>query len=480
MESQYVKKALDTSADMLTVMEYIKAVDYPINAFMIDRFYHTLGNDQLIYLDDELIQWVGYDAKTAKNRKINFMRLLQNNTLGVDYYEYDNAEYKKFITSLEVLASISNIYPDTTLFDGRGKATIKHLLLTPNCFRNILMQINTPKARQVRSYYITIEQLFKDYIEYQTEFKQIQQGILLQKNEQLRLKAEETTEIIKQELESKQLALASAAEKLAEQDKQLANTRLVSNELLSYKKFITKDESLYVITSKLYAKQGLFKIGKTKSIKPRVSQLNTGHAPGDELFVAAEFKTGNAKHLEDRVHFVLQHHRVINNREFFHLPFPIICRIIEKLNNNLISEQDLMNEATQILYELQNKSFDSIEWDENVVYSDNLLEAPRPVLLLEGATPAPEAVPPAEEVPQVAAEPAPQYFIPELKLTEEAAIALVEVILGKLGPEKIAKLKALNQAIRDSVRPRPAFKAKLWRNLIFSSADKHGIKIQKR
>jgi hypothetical protein len=52
----------------------------------------------------------------------------------------------------------------------------------------------------------------------------------------------------------------------------------------------------------------------------------------------------------------------------------------------------------------------------------------------------------------------------EAPLAEAAAIALVEQTLGQLGTEKTAKIKAINQAIRDAVRPKSAFKAKM-RNL---------------
>ena len=73
----YIETALAASKDeLLTVIEFIKVAEFPIDVFMIDRFWNTMEEDRLIYVDDELISWMGYANTTAKDRKKNFMQLL--------------------------------------------------------------------------------------------------------------------------------------------------------------------------------------------------------------------------------------------------------------------------------------------------------------------------------------------------------------------------------------------------------------------
>ena len=62
----YIDKAINSSDDMLTVVEFIKATNYPIDTFMIDRFWHSMEEDKLIYIDDELIKWMGYSNSEKK------------------------------------------------------------------------------------------------------------------------------------------------------------------------------------------------------------------------------------------------------------------------------------------------------------------------------------------------------------------------------------------------------------------------------
>ena len=59
--AQYVRAALERD-ELLTVAEFIKVTEFPIDMFMIDRFWSTLKDDQLIYVDDELIYLDGLSS----------------------------------------------------------------------------------------------------------------------------------------------------------------------------------------------------------------------------------------------------------------------------------------------------------------------------------------------------------------------------------------------------------------------------------
>ena len=54
--NDYIEMALAASEELLTVIEFIEVTKFPIDAFMIDRFWNSMEEDRLIYVDDELIR----------------------------------------------------------------------------------------------------------------------------------------------------------------------------------------------------------------------------------------------------------------------------------------------------------------------------------------------------------------------------------------------------------------------------------------
>ena len=101
--SDYIEKALSESDELLTVIDFIKVTKFPIDAFMIDRFWNTMEEDQLIYVDEELIRWMGYSCAAMRDRKCDFIGLSSS----CDEKYYDNKQYTDFLLRARGLA------PDT-------------------------------------------------------------------------------------------------------------------------------------------------------------------------------------------------------------------------------------------------------------------------------------------------------------------------------------------------------------------------------
>ena len=93
----------ETNANkLMTVMEWVAATDYPIDKFALDKFWYSLQEGQLIYVDDALVQWMGYSDTEARRRKNVFMKLLTAEAkAGADYYVFSNDEYITFLSDHE-------------------------------------------------------------------------------------------------------------------------------------------------------------------------------------------------------------------------------------------------------------------------------------------------------------------------------------------------------------------------------------------
>jgi hypothetical protein len=140
-QMDYIAKALELP-EMLTVVDFIHETAYPIDTFMIDRFWNTINDERLVYVDDELIRWMGYSNEETRKRKRDFMYLLKEaneGSEGMDYYHYSNDEYKEFFAGVIAPA---NIYPPPG--EGRGYVSAKHFLLSPNTLRSTMMRSPLP------------------------------------------------------------------------------------------------------------------------------------------------------------------------------------------------------------------------------------------------------------------------------------------------------------------------------------------------
>jgi phage anti-repressor protein len=171
IKNPYIKKAFECSINNITGMplkEFVKVVDYPIDPFMVDNFFVNLNDDIPIYVTNELTEWCGYSGNKDDKRR-RFKDLLENNfTLDKEYWVYSNKEYEEYYdNSICGPPQIENTtqFPNPSEF--RGKNKTKHLVLSVDCFKQVMMMLNTPKAKDIRLYYLALEKLIKIYAKYQ-------------------------------------------------------------------------------------------------------------------------------------------------------------------------------------------------------------------------------------------------------------------------------------------------------------------------
>ncbi len=124
--TQYIDTAL-THRHELTVVEFVKLVNYPIDTFMLTRFWDTLGDRKLpIYVDDDLIKRFGYSNVDAAGRKRAFVSLLSSFREGSDYLKYTNEGYATF-RKLICAGPHMTSYPDVDKSHGKNP-TIHYFL----------------------------------------------------------------------------------------------------------------------------------------------------------------------------------------------------------------------------------------------------------------------------------------------------------------------------------------------------------------
>ena len=482
-------------APLMTVMEWVIATNYPIDRLYLDKFWYSLQEGQLIYVDDELIRWMGYESARCCDRKPKFMKLLAATQMrrDVDYFEYSNDEYATFLSdhakndknSVRPIGR-TEFYPPVDQSNGKGMT--KHLLLTADCLRGVMMCLSTAKAGEIRAYYIALEKLFRAYITYQNNHREAEQNAamlaLARENvaREMALAQENVTRetALAQELETTKISASAIAQ-------ELANTKVVADELFKAKLFGDKAEVVYIMTSNTYADQGLFKVGRTKTPRSRTVQLNSGRTEGDRLFVVNEFKTGSSTQLEVRVHYLLRNFRDTNQREFFHIPYKILYDVMVDFSNDLDVEEEKVNTIVQRLYDLQKVSPGLIKWREGMpalIDTDEEKITPAGDM---GNTDETKIAPPTDahehvDVPTAPVPVAPPKLLTSALMTEAEIIAIITKVIHEVALAGMARQKDISDGIKKAL-PRgrkTKYKFSQWKDYIVKLAKDLGILIKSR
>lgn len=309
----------------------------------VDTYWDIAFNKSWLYLSDHVIfRDLGY-AKTKSCRTKLYERITK---------EYINiVEYEEVTKDHEIVQmSVHNVTDSQPPMEeakigttgGHGGSSRRYFIITGETFKNLAMSAGTDAGRATRMYYIKTERLAA-----------IMREVLMQ------LEIIERDKVIaEKEAEVKEKDAA-----IAEKDAEAQRLYDINKELLTYKKHIGRDESIYIVSAWRYAVQGLFKIGRTKTIKARSSGHNTSHPTGDAVKVLAEFKVNNATTLETDIHKKLSGLRSTTENEFFACPFNMLWLIVKMVTDNDSAELDAVNTIVDSVYELHRKTkLNPAEW----------------------------------------------------------------------------------------------------------------------
>ena len=271
---------------LLSIQDLLFIVNYDINNLYIDKFWNSIEDDKWIYLDNELIEWFGY-KEISKGKEL-ILRLLKNFEINEDYKIYNNADLP------EESCSPPGGEQDSNSHGGNNK---KHIIINPDCFKEICMLINTIKSKEVRSYFLEIEKIFKLYNKYILKYNQIK----------------------------------------------LEKTILIKNTYIN-RNILKFNEWVYLISNQAKARENIFKFGFTSNKQTRLSPYNTGSVKGDRFFYCELYECYDGKTLEARLSKLLINFKIPNESEMYQLNFKALDMIIKNLCKNDNKSVDTINE----------------------------------------------------------------------------------------------------------------------------------------
>ena len=347
-----INKHINVNKSILTVHELLNELKYDYSNIHFDNLWNSIKDDMWIYIDDNMVEYMGY--ANIRDGRYNILNILKTNfTINEDYKNITNDELNsrrstptpnkdyKNVTNEELNSRYDSVTPndnkelvelseinsrldtqtpnnneefDYSLIDlsivKESKAHNKtYLFVAPIVYKELLMLIKTNKGKEIRSYYIELEQIFKFYNKYVQIYNS-------------------------SKLENMQKYLELEKEK-----NESMNQKIIEMKTLE------EDEYVYICTNSIHDMNNIYKIGKCRSLKARLSSYNTGHLGAQKYYYCYSFKCHNSRTLEELIHNFLKPYSIKN--EMYKIKFEYLKNIVEYICNTYSEVTKVVNRFIQ-------------------------------------------------------------------------------------------------------------------------------------
>ena len=157
---------------------------------------NTQRSDELNVLTSEMIKRLNFSTVSKLIKKLSVL------------FPYTSNEYSGDRKNVVITTKILN-KPSGSFSSNGGKRYHKEIKMTKNAYKELIMESQTEAARQVRKYYICLEDLFTQYLLYQQAYQAVLSTnrfeILTAENKELSNKLDKV--IIQNDIQSQQLEM---------------------------------------------------------------------------------------------------------------------------------------------------------------------------------------------------------------------------------------------------------------------------------
>lgn len=298
-----INEIIINNKELLSVKDLLNKLNYNFNELYVDKFWDSIENDKWIYIDHNMLIWMGYNSEEDKNNKQNYIKILKENfEIEIDYKLLNTTSFNTSLSMLKV--HLKNIE-----INNHNKT--KHLIISPDCFKQSLMILRTEKAKEIKKYYIELEKIFKFYIQYQNIYQ-------------------------KKILEDKQKELEQTKDKVMDMERDFKHKELEF------------DEFIYIATNYHYHQQNVYKIGKSNRLNKREKQFNTFFINGQKMQYIFIFQCHNARVLEQLLFTCLSNYKYNKVNELFNID---LCKLYKMVFNIGCQYNTIINFSNKELFD---------------------------------------------------------------------------------------------------------------------------------
>ena len=155
MHSEYLELAkTQTSEDMMDIKDFVAAINYNIDPLIIDEQWNMLNTrrpEELIPLTPQMLERLNFSKVPNLIKKLEQLFPAPRR---------ENNEYWGDGVNVNIILLVPS-----------ARRSSKQIRMTKGAYKQLLMETQTDAARQVRKYYICLEELFVQYLLYQRAYE---------------------------------------------------------------------------------------------------------------------------------------------------------------------------------------------------------------------------------------------------------------------------------------------------------------------
>ncbi len=303
----------------MSIVEFMQQESVNIDHLYIDKFWDSIENNKWIYVGVDMLEWLGYDASIKRDNKRYYHDMIKGLFKeGTQYKVLTISEIKKLQQS-----ETQDIKLPAVIKEGNKS---KHIIISPRCFKESLMMMNTDRAKQVRHYYIQLEEVYKEYMKY----------------------------------------YVNSINTALKESKKSADTFKM---MILNKSTYMADQYVYIATTKSYAKKNIFKVGCTTRLEKRMSGYQTGRSSDDKYCYVYLMKCVDSRAMEQLIFTRLKQFAHEGSKELFQIHFETLKSIIDTFAQFEMESVDTLNSIVLQYYD-KYQTMDTVSFDDIVI--DNM------------------------------------------------------------------------------------------------------------
>ena len=176
--------------ELMDILTFIKEIEFDIKDNLgFDVLWDSLSGKHSVHVHTMLLEWMGYENYNNREKRRDFIKLLESNEI-----EYLEIGFKDPLIEHfpKIREEIENMLP-------MNRSTKRWLIMEPRNFKEAIMCLTTKRSKEIRKYYLQLEELVQLYGAYTHKFNENQN---IKKMEQLQQELEDTKEhaLVLQEL----------------------------------------------------------------------------------------------------------------------------------------------------------------------------------------------------------------------------------------------------------------------------------------
>ena len=163
----YIEFAQETFQEnfgrMMSIQLFVSKTQFNIDPLFVDEQWammNTTRNDQLILVTTEMMNRLNFSKVSNFLRKLELLFPANRN----ENNDYSGDGVNVTVTFLALNGAKTK---------GRGMHNSKQVHMTKSAYKELIMESQTEAARQVRKYYICLEDLFTQYLLYQHAYQAV-------------------------------------------------------------------------------------------------------------------------------------------------------------------------------------------------------------------------------------------------------------------------------------------------------------------